>query len=192
MNNIKDYVENLDKKNFIMLIVSILILCFIIVYYLNDFFSKKEKLLFKEKIELIKKIRETRILNSKITNIKKRHKLLKTKYNNLNNDLVYLLSEIESSNVLIIKKVKFLHILHSYINIGANINASFDINQTKKLNKYNINIKGDFISDKFLNFAYFIRTIEQPKAIITINNLQILKNRNNIIYDMNVSIWSFK
>ena len=192
MNSIKEYIENLDKKNFVMLIVSILILCFIIIYYLNDFFSKKEKFLFKEKIEVVKKIRETRILNNKIIQIKKRHKLLKTKYKNLNNDLTYLLSEIESSNVLTIKKLKFLKILHNYINVGANINASFDINQTKNLNKYNINIKGNFKPDRFLSFAYFIKTIEKPKAIITINDLQVLKNKENIIYDMNISIWSFK
>ena len=192
MNNLKEYIENLDKKNFIMLVVSILVLWFIAIYYLNNIFTKNKQTLFRKKMELLKKIEETRILDNKIVKIKNKHKILKTKYQNLSSDLIYLLSEIESSDVLMIKNSKFLKILHNYIAIGANVNASFKIKQVNKLNKYNIEISGNFSPIKFLDFAYFIKTIESPKAIITINNLNVFKFKNKIFYDFNVTIWSFR
>jgi len=50
MNKIKDYLENLDTKNLIMLYLSILILFFIIGYFIYQkiIFPKKQQLINQE------------------------------------------------------------------------------------------------------------------------------------------------
>lgn len=192
MNKITEYFENLDKKNMIMLILSVLIICFIAVYYLNEYFSSQENKILSKKIKLVKKIRELSIINDKILKIKKRNKELKTVYVNLNSDLKYILSLIDSSFVLKTDDKKFLKILHSYINIGTNVNASFDINETKSLKKYILKIVGVFYADKFFNFTNFLKQIETPKAIITVDDINLSKKKNKIDYKINVTIWGFE
>ena len=192
MNKITEYFENLDTKNTVMLVLSVLIVCFIAIYYLNDYFDKKESVLFREKINILKKIRKINSLNNKIMKIKNRNKQLKTEYKDLNSDLIYLLSVIDSSNVLKIDNKKFLKILHSYIKSGTGVNASFDIDKTKKPNKYLLNISGWYNVEKFFDFAYFLKQIESPKAIVTVEDINISKKKDKVFYDMSVNIWSFK
>jgi len=192
MNKITEYLNNLDTKNFVMLIISVIILSFIVVYYLNDYFSSEEKLLSKKKIELIKKIDKVKKGNLQISKLKQKNKLLKTKLVNLQKDLRYLLSEIDSSEVLNVDNKKFLFILHNFIQSGANVNASFKIKENKSLEKYKFNITGRTSVAKFFDLATFMKTIQFQKAIININEFNVIKKNNYINYDMNVSIWSFQ
>lgn len=197
MNEIKDklisYFEQQDNKNLIMLILSVLIAMGIAIYYLNDYFSQQNSLLENKKIKIYKKIKEIRNLNSSLGALKHKNRILKTKFKNLSSDWKFLLSEIETSDFLIVDNEKFLKILHNYIKMGTKVNASFEIeNNNKKLNRYNMSIKGDFKPNEFFNFTDFIKTIQSPKAIISINSLNVKKDSDIIDYDMNVSIWSFK
>ena len=197
MNEIKDklisYFEQQDNKNLIMLILSVLIAMGIAIYYLNDYFSQQNSLLENKKIKIYKKIKKIRNLNSSLGALKHKNRILKTKFKNLSSDWKFLLSEIETSDFLIVDNEKFLKILHNYIKMGTKVNASFEIeNNNKKLNRYNMSIKGDFKPNEFFNFTDFIKTIQSPKAIISINSLNVKKDSDIIDYDMNVSIWSFK
>lgn len=192
MNKITEYFENMDTKNTAMLVLSVLILSFMAVYFINDYFSTQENRLFKQKIDLAKKIRKLNFLNDEILKIKKQNKKLKTVYVNLNNDLKYLLSVIDSSCVLKTDDKKFLKILHLYIASGTNVNASFDINETKSLKKYLLKIKGSFFSDNFFDFTEFLKQIESPNAVVSIDEINLSKKKNRIDYNMDVTIWSFE
>jgi len=192
MNRLNEFLENLDKKNLIMLYVSILIICFIIVYYVyQDILLPKKELLTNQKISLIKKIRELRNKPEIITVLRRKYKNKKIKVNEAKEDLRYLKELIYSTPRLNISQKEYLNILDKYIQIGSNINASFIFNETKKLNKYNIEINGKFSPVNYFEFVKFLKTLQKPNAIVTINDL--LLNYDNVVnYDINLSMWSFK
>jgi len=193
MNKIIAYINNLDKKNFIMLLGSIFILIFIVIYYINNYFAPKELKINSEKQELIKKISKLQRMSNKILVFKQKNKLLKTRLFNMKKDLRYLLSEIYSSNVLIIDNKKFLKILHNFIKAGAKINASFKIRKNNSLDKYKIYISGRTSVSKFFDLTNFLKVIQSSKAIINIKTFNAFKNKDNFInYEMNLTIWSFK
>ncbi len=187
-----EYIKNLDRKNFILLILSVIIMAFMAFYYLHNYFYNKKIKLQNQKIEILKKIRQINLAKKELISLKNQNKILKTKLYNLKKDLKYLLSEIESSDVLNVDKEHFLKILHNMITSGANINASFLIKENKPLKKYLVFIKGSCSLDKYFNFVEFIKTIEANKAIIEINNFKAFRDKKNINYNLDVLIWSFK
>ena len=193
MNRLIEYFENLDFKNFIMLILSVLIASFIAIYYINDAFSQEKELLNSKKIEVLKKLKEVRNLNSNLAALKRKHKILKTKYKNLSSDYKFLISEIESSDVLVVDKKKFLKIFYDYLKHIKGLNANFEEGiSSVGLDKYNLHITGSFRPSEFFEFCDFLKTLQTPKAIISINNLSVFRQNDLIKYDMMVTIWSFR
>jgi len=192
MNKIIEYINDLDKKNFIMLIVSIFILIFLIIYYLNDYFMAKENVIINKRRELIIKISKIKRETNQIKKLKQKNQLLNTKLFNLQKDLKYVLSEIDSSKILIVNDKKFLNILHKLIKLGSNINASFEINESKSLEKYKLYITGKTKTLKFFDLTSLLKAIQSPKAVVSINKFSALKNKDDINYEINVSIWSFR
>lgn len=192
MNRINEYLKKLDKKNLIMLYFSILIIVFILGYYIyqNVFFQKYERL-NSQKTLLIKKIREIKSNNHEVLKLKKIYNNEKIKVNSLKEDLNYLSAFAYSVPEINTPKNIYLNIMDKYLQIGSNLNASFEFNQTTKLNKYNIYIFGKFMPDKYFIFLNFLKTLQKPKAIITINSFD-LNYKNYIVYDINLSIWSIK
>lgn len=192
MNKIKDYLENLDTKNLIMLYLSILILFFIMGYFIYQkiIFPKKQQLINQE-ISLIKKIREVKSNNYEVIKLKKIYKNKKLKINSLREDLNYLNALIYSVPKININKKRYLNIIDNYLQIGSSLNASFKFNQTKKIDKYNIYISGKFLPEEYFIFVKFLKILQNPKAIVTINNLN-LNYKKYINYDINLSIWSIK
>ncbi len=192
MNKIKDYLENLDTKNLIMLYLSILILFFIMGYFIYQkiIFPKKQQLINQE-ISLIKKIREVKSNNYEVIKLKKIYKNKKLKINSLREDLNYLNALIYSVPKININKKRYLNIIDNYLQIGSSLNASFKFNQTKKIDKYNIYISGKFLPEEYFIFVKFLKILQNPKAIVTINNLD-LNYKKYINYDINLSIWSIK
>jgi len=192
MNKIIEYINDLDKKNFIMLIISIFILIFLIIYYLNDYFMAKENVIINKRRELIIKISKIKRETNQIKKLKQKNQLLNTKLFNLQKDLKYVLSEIDSSKILIVNDKKFLNILHKLIKLGSNINASFEINESKSLEKYKLYITGKTKTLKFFDLTSLLKAIQSPKAVVSINKFSALKNKDDINYEINVSIWSFR
>ncbi len=192
MNKINEYLENLDKKNLIMLYLSILILFFIIVYFVyeNMILPKKMRLI-DNKISIIKKIRLLNNNESKLILLKKKYKKEKIKLNSLKEDLKFLNAVVYSSKRLNVNKYKYLNIINKYLQMGSNLNASFVFNRLNALNKYNISVYGNFSPDDYFIFVKFLKILQQPNAIITINDMK-LNYKKNVHYDINLSIWSIK
>jgi len=191
MNRLNEFLQSLDRRNLIMLYLSVLILFFIIGYFVyQNILLPKEKTLVNKKITLIKKIRKAK-KNSKDTILLKREiKSEKLRLNGAREDLNYLKTLIFSSKKLNISEKEYLNILNKYILVGSNLNASFKFNKTDNLNKYNILIKGKFLPDKYFLFLEFLKTLQAQEPIITINSLNV-DNNESVIYDINLSIWGF-
>jgi len=123
--------------------------------------------------------------------LRKIYKNKKLKINSLREDLNYLNALIYSVSKININKKRYLNIIDNYLQIGSSLNASFKFNQTKKINKYNIYISGKFLPEEYFIFVKFLKILQNPKAIVTINNLN-LNYKKYINYDINLSIWSIK
>ena len=192
MNAFNEYLENLDRKNLVMLYLSVVILFFILGYFIfeNILLPQKQQLINK-KISLIKKIKKIKFNNDSVIILKKQYKKEKLKINSLQEDLNYLNSLIYSSPEIYINQKRYLDIINKYLELGSTLNASFEFNQTNKLNKYNVHITGYFLPDKYFVFVKFIKLLQKPKAIITINDLELNYN-SKVDYDINLSIWSIK
>jgi len=192
MNQIKEYFENLSKKDLIMLYLSILIFSFIIGYFVYQkvIFPKKQHFT-NQKILLIKKIRRLNSNNYEVIKLKKIYKNKKLKINSLKEDLNYLNALIYSTPKININQKKYLNIINNYLKIGSNINASFEFNQTNRINKYNIYISGKFIPQEYFIFVKFLKILQNQKAIVTIDKLN-LSYKKKIHYDINLFIWSMK
>lgn len=192
MNRIKEYLENLDNKNLIMLYLSVLILFIIIGYFVYQkiIFPKKQQLI-NQKISLITKIREVKSNNYEIIKLRKIEKNKKLEINSLREDLNYLNALIYSAPKININKKRYLTLIDNYLKIGSNLNASFKFNQTKKINKYNIYISGKFLPEEYFTFVKFLKILQNQKVIVTINSLN-LDYEKYVNYDINLSIWSIK
>jgi len=192
MNQIKEYFENLSKKDLIMLYLSILIFSFIIGYFVYQkvIFPKKQQFT-NQKILLIKKIKRLNSNNYEVIKLKKIYKNKKLKINSLKEDLNYLNALIYSTPKININQKQYLNIINNYLKIGSNINASFEFNQTNQINKYNIYISGKFVPQEYFIFVKFLKILQNQKAIVTIDKLN-LSYKKKIKYDINLFIWSIK
>ena len=192
MNRFSEYLENLDKKNLVMLYLSVIILFFIMGFFaFNYFFLPQKKEMVNRKVSLIKKIKKIKFNNGSVIVLKKQYKKEKLKINSLQEDLNYLNSLIYSAPKIYVNQKKYLNIINKYLEIGSLLNASFEFNQTNQLNKYNMDITGNFLPDEFFMFVKFLKILQEPKSIITINDLE-MNYKNKINYDINLSIWSIK
>jgi len=193
MNRVNEYFQNLDKKNMIMLYMSVVILFIIIGYLLQDsYFGPMIDNLNNKQENLYKKLSKTKKNKLLLLKLKKEEIKKKTLLASLKEDEIYLNSVIETSDVLNVDKNKYLLILREYLKKGSLLNASFELNETKLLEKYKIHINGYFLPNRFYEFVDFLKTIQKPNAVITINSVDIYKFKDKIKYDLNVSIWSLK
>jgi len=193
MNKLNEYIESLDKRNLFMLYASVIIVFIIIGFVIDQYyFEPKFDNLNMQKVKLIKKISKIRKNEKILTSLKKNYLHDKSFLASLKEDYLYLNSVISSSDKLYVSKIRYLKILKNYLQSGANLNASFEFNETKNIEKYKIHISGSFLPQNYFQFTKFLKTIQSPKAVITVNNINLLKNKNKIFYDMNVSIWSVK
>jgi len=193
MNKLNEYLESLDKKNLFMLYASVVIVFIIIAFMIEEYyFESKINNLNAQKIKLIKKISKTKKNEKILIKLKKNYLRDKSLLASLKEDFIYLNSVISSSNKLYIDKRKYLKILKNYLQKGANLNASFELNETKNIEKYKIYINGSFLSQNYFEFTNFLKIIESPNAVITINNINLFEKKSKIFYDINVSIWSIK
>jgi len=192
IERVNEYFSNLDKKNLLMLYLSMLILFFIIgnLIYSNYIVSEKENL-DKQKKEIIKKLSKIRSYKRVISSSKEKYLKQKSLLATLEEDVRYLNSVIYSSNRLYIDNKKYLSILNNYLQIAPLINASFEFNVTKSdVKNYNIYINGNIDVNDYFKFVSFIKELEKADAIVTIDNLALNRDKNIINYDINISIWS--
>ena len=192
IERVNEYFSNLDKKNLLMLYLSMLILFFIIgnLIYSNYIVSEKENL-DKQKKEIIKKLSKIRSYKKVISSSKEKYLKQKSLLATLEEDVRYLNSIVYISKRLYIDDKKYLTILNKYLQIAPLINASFELNKTiKDVKEYTIKVDGNISVKNYFNFISFIRELEKVDAIVTINQLVLNRKKDNISYEINLSLWS--
>ena len=192
IERVNEYFSNLDKKNLLMLYLSMLILFFIIgnLIYSNYVISEKENL-DKQKKEIIKKLSKIRGYKRAINSSKEKYLKQKSLLATLEEDVRYLNSIVYTSKKLYIDDKKYLTILNKYLQIAPLINASFEFNKTiEDVKAYTIKVDGVMNVKDYFNFVSFIKEIEKVDAIVTINQLILNREKDNINYEINLSLWS--
>jgi len=195
MNSIENYLQTLDKKNLIMLYLSVVVV-FLIIYYNFNYSYLNEKIKTgSDKIALLKsKYAKNEIYEKKLARLKKLTQSLKKENLSLSEDLRYLNVLIKTSDVLHINDRKFLNILEEVL-FKASINdiqASYTI--SKELNDYKIyqiDINGTFDASEFGNFNEFIKNMESVKSINEIKFLKFYlnKDKKNVYFEIKYYLW---
>ncbi|GAB6045833.1 hypothetical protein JCM11957_14310 [Caminibacter profundus] len=197
MNRVEKYLQELNKKNKILLYISIIILGFIIYYNFNySYLNEKYEKLHSQVNALYKKVNISFYdLQNKLKNLKQTYKLQYQKNSSLQEDYRYLKVLINTSEVLTLNEKKFFSILETILKMSSQkgINSSYEIEQNKKdLLIYKVKIYGNFAVNNFLNFLEFVKTIEKIKAIKKISNLKLEYKDQEIKFDMICEFWSIK
>jgi len=193
MNKIEEYLNTLDKKNIILLYVSVVLAAFVVYYNFNySVLYEKIENCEREINTLQKKLKKTNELNLKFVKIKKEFKKLKNQNITLNEDLKYLNVLIKTSSLLHINEKEFLSILKSVLQkaVESNIKASYLID--KEINdyqKYIIDINGVFAPSNFHSFYLFIKNLEKIKAVKKIEYLKFEK-KDRINFSLRIVFWS--
>jgi len=195
MNRIEEYLNSLDKKNKIILYLSIVIAGFVLYYNINLSYLQDEIDYNENVIASIKKeMKNTSLLKLKVKKKKLELKKLKKENATLIEDLKYLQVLIATSPILHIKEESFLEILRKILfrAYENGITASYEIVKDEgDYLVYNINIKGAFKRKDFSKFYSFIRSLESIKGIKSIDYLNIYKVEN-VGFEMNCKFWSIK
>jgi len=197
MNRVEKYLQELNKKNKILLYISIIILGFIIYYNFNySYLNEKYEKLHSQVNALYKKVNISFYdLQNKLKNLKQTYKLQYQKNSSLQEDYRYLKVLINTSEVLTLNEEKFFSILETILKMSSQkgINSSYEIEQNKKdLLIYKVKIYGNFAVNNFLNFLEFVKTIEKIKAIKKISSLKLEYKDQEIKFDMICEFWSIK
>ncbi len=192
-NKIEEYLNDLDKKNLIMLYASVIIMFFIIYYNYNYSVLSEEIISYDNKISKLQQNLKHNISNKKeLVSLKKMMIELKKENVSLKEDLKYLSMLVKTSKILYINDEKFLDILNYILQkaVNSNIKASYTLNvQTEKFKKYLIKIKGVFKAKQYIDFYNFIKSIESIKAVKVISNIK-LEKKENIEFEIKVLFWS--
>ncbi len=195
MNRLDEYLNGLDKKNVIMLYVSVFILAFIIYYNFN-YSVLSEKITGNENkiYELRQKLKENLNLSVTLKSLKSKLRELKKNNSELTEDLKYLNMLIATSPVLHINDVKFLEILKSLLEkaVANDIEASYFLN--KKLNEYKvyeIDIEGFYTPEHFEKFYRFVKSLEKIRVIKEVKYLKFVKGED-VFFKMEISFWGLR
>jgi len=195
MNKFEEYLNGLDKKNLVMLYMSLIIAAGVLYYNFNYSFleNKIEQNRAQIKKLLFKSIK-SHDLNNKLIQLKKQYKKMEKKHMSLTEDLKYLNILINTSPILKLSDEKVLNILKDILQyaINNNIMASYKMQfVSNDYNAYIIDMQGTFDANYFMNFYKFVKSIEKMKVIKEIKILKIEKDKD-IKFDMQIYFWGLK
>lgn len=194
MNRLEEFLQNLDKKNKIMLYLSVVIIGVIVYYNFNySFLSSK----IDENEEKIKKLEQNynfsiKNYNFKLAKLKKEYKSLLAIENEKLQDLEYLNKKINLS-ILNIDDKKFYSLLEKILSKSYDdgLTPDFYINQNiDKFKKFTIDINGSIGVCEERNLFNFIKYLESRKYVVNISKFKLDNNRSN--YYIKYNIWGLK
>lgn len=192
MNKLETYLNSLDKKNIILLYLSIIIIAVIVYYNFNYGVLSKQINTNSEKISFLqRKVKKVSNLQDKLNNIKAQLNKLKKQNLSLNEDLKYLNLLIKTSSILHVDEKSFLNVLKDVLQNATNnnIEASYTINKSiKDYVVYQIDINGEFSPEEYGNFYKFIRDLEKIRAVKEIKNLTFEKKKD-VNFNIQLLIW---
>jgi uncharacterized protein YlbG (UPF0298 family) len=194
MNRLEEFLQNLDKKNLILLYLSVFIIGIIIYYNFNyNVLSSK----IDENSQLIGDLENKanvslKKYNTKLAKLKKEYRNLKIKEYSKLQDLDYLNKKIDLS-ILNINDKNFYSLLENilYKSSVLNLNPNFYIN--KNINNfkiYNIEINGTLGYCNERNLFNLIKFLESQKYVNSVESCYIDENRSNFYIKYNV--WGLK
>jgi len=196
MNRFEEYLNSLDRKNIIMLYISVFVIGFIVYYNYNYSVLQERIEQNSEKITKLQlKNKKTSTLYKELKKLKQEVKKLESLNASLQEDYKYLSMLVKTSRVLNISDGDFFDILRSILHSATvnNIKASYKI-ETKlgDYKEYMIMLSGDFTNENFKNFYDFIKSIESIPYIKKIEQLEFSKTKDAVMFNMSVSFWSIR
>ena len=194
ISKIEDYSNSVDKKNLILCYLLSTILIGLIYYNFNYSILDEKIQKYNYQIKYLENIiKDDKSFNSKLKQLKKSIKILKTKNFSLKEDIKYLNALINSCNMFNINEKKFFTILKDILQkaVDNKIKASYKIKiDIDKFKVYSIHIDGGFNKEDFFNFFDFIKNLESIKNIKKIEKLLITKKDNSIKFFLIINFWS--
>jgi hypothetical protein len=193
MSRLEEFFNRLDRKNLILLYLSLFIGAFLIYYNVNMVLDEKIE---NNKIKISKLTRELKGLKSysfKLAEYKKILNQLKKENFSLKEDLKYLNILISTSKTLHLTQKEFLNILEDIlaIAINDNIRASYKIGSSyKDLLSYNIEMNGFFYAKDYKNFYSFIRSVDKIQKIKSVDTTQLQVKGDKVFFKIIISFWS--
>jgi DNA-directed RNA polymerase subunit L len=192
MNKLETYLNSLDKKNIVLLYLSVVIIAVIIYYNFNYSVLSGQITANRDKISVLQsKLLNVSDLQRKLNSVKSELNKLKKQNLSLNEDLKYLNLLIKTSPLLHIDEKCFLNVLKEILQKGTDngIEASYTINSDiKDYIIYRIDITGDFAPGQYRDFYKFIQDLEKIKAVKEIKNLNFEKKRK-VEFQIRLLLW---
>ncbi|WP_024787669.1 MULTISPECIES: hypothetical protein [unclassified Lebetimonas] len=194
MNRLEEFLQNLDKKNLLLLYLSVFIIGIIIYYNFNyNVLSSK----IDENSRLIGDLENKanvslKKYNTKLAKLKKEYRNLKIKEYSKLQDLDYLNKKIDLS-ILNINDKNFYSLLENilYKSSVLNLNPNFYISKNNNNFKiYNIEINGTLGYCNERNLFNLIKFLESQKYVNSVESCYIDENRSNFYIKYNV--WGLK
>jgi len=195
MNKLENYLNSLDKKNLIMLYLSVFVIFFIVYYNYNyTVLQKRIDTNENQLYQLQQKLNKLGNYNQKLIALKKELKKVKQENLSFREDLKYLNVLVKTSSILYIKDKQFIDILKSILQNATdnNIKATYQIDKKKdNYKRYIININGEFDTNGFYNFYNFVKSLESIKAVKEIENINFTYDEKAklIKFNLKFSIW---
>jgi len=194
MNKLEEFLEQLDKKNKIMLYMSVVIAAITLFYNFN--YSSLRVQIEQNDKKISKLNKEVHFsLNHysiKLANLKKISKKLVLKENEKLQDLDYLNRRVALSILNVDDKI-FYSILEDILSKTSSLNLtpSFSIDKNiTKFNKYQIKINGLVQNCAEEKLFKLIKILESRRYVNSINEFFI--DRNNSTYYIEYNIWGIK
>lgn len=194
-NRIVEYINGLDRRNLLMLYMSLIILA--VIFYLNineSIFSNKIEQNHGTILKLKKALKSNKILEKKILKLKKEYKGIQKNIFALQEDIKYLKILI-STSLMSLNDKKFIGFLKTILDISVEngLNSSYSISKEKdKLIQYTIFLNGNFEKERYRDFVKFIQEIEKLKVIKTINQSTISDVNGILNYKIIINFWGIE
>jgi hypothetical protein len=198
IERLEEVFSSLDKKNKIMLYLSVLIVIFIIYYHFDlGYLSKKENKLkdtlssYKSELKYVSSDYDT-----KLVKLKEEYKKLKLQLANLKFDLMNVKFFIKTTKILMIDNKEVVSVLKFILNSAYKngIISSYFINtsENKDYSILSINIDGSFRPYKVEEFYKFLTTLESLKKVNKIESFSLENSFDDVNFSIRYKMWGIK
>jgi hypothetical protein len=198
IERLEEVFSSLDKKNKIMLYLSVLIVVFIVYYHFNlGYLSKKEKKLkdtlnsYKSELKYV-----SGDYDKKLIKLKEEYKKLKLKFTNLKVDLMNVKFFIKTTKILMVDNKEIVSVLKLILNSAYKnkiISSYFiDSKEDKNYSTLLINIEGGFNPYEVNKFYNFLTTLESLKKVDKIESFSLRNNFDDVNFSIRFKIWGIK
>ena len=196
MSRLIDFLENLDRKNLILLYLSILLLGVVVYINFNMKFLSDKIGYYDSQIRKYQKLKNQKYiasLENEYVNLQKEEKkLINIKFQK-EEELKRINTLINTSPILYINDNEFAKILKSILYNSSKYNVKISLNiqsDDKDFKTYKIFVTGE--SASVYNLYQFIKSIEAIRKIKEITTLKATKIKDGVSFDFILEFWSYR